>query len=55
MKGLMLIAYCILLLLLLLLTIGCDEERIPGVSTEEIRIKLRSVLFVSADEEVFVS
>jgi len=35
-------------------TICCDEERIPGASAEEVRVKQRPVLLVSADEKVFV-
>lgn len=35
-------------------TICCDEERIPGVPAEEIRVKDCLILHVSADEEVFV-
>ena len=35
-------------------TVGCDEERIPGGATEEVRVEDGPVFFVSADEKVFV-
>ena len=36
-------------------TIGRDEERIPGATTEEVVVKRHAILLISADKEVFVT